>query len=142
MQRLLLPLVFVLMALCAAQAGDGPKASTDEMKEKFKVVIGGQLEAFRKDDYESAYHFAAKAIQEQFPVAAFEKMVRDSYPIIAKNQDAVFGLSVDDGEKAIVNVRVVAQDKSSSNYQYLLQREGDEWRITGVFLLRENEPPI
>jgi hypothetical protein len=142
MHRAILFVCLAILPLLASGEGDA-RPSTEPMKEKFRAVIQGQLDAFRKDDYAGAYRFAAKGIQEQFPVSAFEKMVRESYPVIAKNEEAVFGLSVDDGQKAIVNVRVLGQNKASTSYQYILERDdGDDWRILGVLVLRESDPPI
>lgn len=107
------------------------------MKEQIHAVVGGQLEAFRKNDFAAAYTFAAAQFRAQFSLPDFEKMVRTGYPAIAGNQDAVYGLTLDDGEKAVVNVRVIGEDKKSVSYQYLLQREGEDWRIGGVVALGE-----
>jgi hypothetical protein len=68
-------------------------------------------------------------------------MVKSSYPSIAKSTDVIFGLTLDDGDKAVVNVRVVGEKDESVSYQYLLQREGEEWRIGGVYKLREEAKP-
>lgn len=136
MQRLLLLAWLVVFAPCA-RAEDAAKPSTPEMKEKLHAVIRGQLAAFRKDDFAGAYKFAAAGIREQFPLAAFESMVKTSYPEIAKSTDAIFGLTLDDGTKAVVNVRVVGAKEESASYQYLLEKDGEEWRIGGVFKLRD-----
>ena len=141
MHRFLYLAGLVLLAPCAAIAEEAAKPSTPEMKEKFQTVIRGQLAAFRKGDFAAAYKFAAAGIREQFPLAEFEAMVKSSYPSIAKNTDAVFGLTLDDGDKAVVNVRVVGEKDESASYQYLLQREGEEWRIGGVYKLREEAKP-
>jgi hypothetical protein len=124
-----------------ARAGEA-KPSTPAMREQLQTVIRGQLEALRKSDYPGAYRFAAPGIREQFPLEAFETMVKAGYPVIAENQDAVFGLTVDDGDKAVVNVRIIARNKSSVSYQYLLERHGEAWQIGGVFELRDNGKTI
>lgn len=118
-----------------------PKASSAELKEKLKKVVQGQLEAFRKGDFIAAYGFAAKGIREQFPIEAFETMVKANYAAIAQSTESVFGLILDDGKVALVNVRVVGANKESVNFRYLLEREGDEWRIGGVIAMRQNEAP-
>ena len=137
----LFPALLAILVPCAL-AAEEPKPSTPAMKEKLHAVIRGQLEAFRKDDYAAAYKFAAAGIREQFPLAAFETMVKSNYPAIAKSEEAVFGLTLDDGEKAAVNVRVVGPKHESVSYQYLLERDGDDWRIGGVYVLRQDEKPI
>lgn len=112
------------------------------MKEKLHAVIRQQLEAFRRDDYAAAYVFAAAAIKAQFPVEAFEKMVRAGYPMIAKSSDANFGLTLDDGDRAVVTVRVVGADQRGASFHYLLERSGDDWRISGVQQLDEKTTEI
>jgi hypothetical protein len=141
MQRLLCLAWLVVFAPGSGMAGEA-KPSTPEMKEKLQAVIRGQLAAFRKDDFAGAYKFAAAAIRDQFPLPAFEAMVKSSYPAIAKSTDAVFGLMLDDGEKAVVNVRVVGPKEDSVSYQYLLEKDGDEWRIGGVFVLKDERKAI
>jgi hypothetical protein len=141
MQRLLFLAWLAVLAPCAGTAAEA-KASTPEMKDKLHAVIRGQLTAFRKDDFAGAYKFAAASIREQFPLYAFETMVKNSYPAIAKNTDAVFGLTLDDGEKAVVNVRIVGPKDESVSYQYLLERDGEDWRIGGVFVLKDEAKAI
>lgn len=132
-------LLFLLaLAPLLAQAGT-PTPSSAAVKEKLHAVIRQQLEAFRRNDYAAAYVFAAPAIKEQFPVEAFERMVRTGYPIIAQSTDATFGLTLDDGEKAVVTVRVVAADGNAS-FHYLLERSGEDWRIAGVQPTKDDGP--
>ena len=107
-------LAFLLMAIAPLANAGETKPSTAAMKEQLQTVIRGQLEALRKGDYAGAYRFAAPGIREQFPLEAFETMVKSGYPVIAQNEDAVFGLTLDDGDKAVVNVRIVARDKVPS----------------------------
>ena len=80
--------------------------------------------------------------QDRTSRVACETMVKSNYPAIAKSEEAVFGLTLDDGEKAAVNVRVVGPKHESVSYQYLLERDGDDWRIGGVYVLRQDEKPI
>jgi Domain of unknown function (DUF4864) len=141
MQRLLC-LALVALLPCLGLSQTEAKPSSQAMKEKLQAAIRGQLECFRKDDFAGAYRFAATGVREQFPLAAFEKMVREGYPVIASSEEAVFGLTLDDGENAVVNVRVVGKNKDSVSYQYLMERDREDWRISGVFLLRENATPI
>lgn len=112
------------------------------MKEQLHKVISQQIEAFRHDDYATAYTFAAKGIKEQFPLAAFEKMVKEGYPIIAKSKEAIFGLTLDDGKKAVVNVRVVNDARESVSYQYLLELDDEKWCIAGVVKMEEKSETI
>ena len=135
--RLFAFLLAGILGAASVSSADEAKPSADAMKEKLHAVIRHQLEAFRRDDYPAAYVFAAPGIKSQFPAEAFEKMVRASYPLIAKSTAAVFGLTIDDGKTAVVTVRVVGQAKKAASYQYLLERVREEWRIAGVYELDE-----
>jgi hypothetical protein len=136
-------LLFIFLALlnCFARAGE-MSPSTDSMKETLQAVVRQQLEAFRRNDFSGAYKFAAKGIKDQFPLAEFETMVRKGYPLIAASTDAVFGLTLDDGDRAVVSVRVFGKEKLSASFQYLLERNGADWRIAGVFEQHEKTETI
>jgi hypothetical protein len=140
MQRALLSLFLAISGSVAVAADMTP--STAPMKEKLHAVIRQQLEAFRRNDFAAAYKFAAQGIRDQFPTSEFETMIRKGYPIIADSTDAVFGITFDDGERAVVNVRVIGKDKQSATFQYLLERSGTEWRIAGVFEREEKSEAI
>lgn len=140
MQRALLPALLTVLGSAAVAADMNP--STASMKEKLHAVIRQQLEAFRKNDFVAAYKFAAQGIRDQFPATEFETMVRKGYPIIAESTDAVFGITFDDGDRAVVNVRIIGKEKQSASFQYLLERNGPEWRIAGVFEREEKSEAI
>ncbi len=135
-----------LLLLLAAQPSSGragtPTPSAPAVKEKLQSIVRQQLEAFRRNDYAAAYVFAAPGIKAQFPVEAFEEMVRRGYPLIAQSKDASFGVTLDDGEKAVVTVRVTAADGQAASYHYLLERVGDDWRIAGVQAIKEEATSI
>ena len=92
-----------------------------------------QLEALRRDDYETAYTFASASIQEMFDRAAFERMVRGGYPEIARSSSAHvvesrLGL---DGH---VYLRLKIRGSNGNNIEavYDVIREGGRFRINGV----------
>jgi hypothetical protein len=138
----LLSLLFCIFAAQFTFGESASKPSSDAMKQTLHTVITNQLEAFRRGDFAAAYEFAAPGIREKFSLAAFTAMVSKGYPEIATNVEAVFGLTFDDGARAVVDVRVVGKDKASRRYQYLLERAGNNWRISGVVPLGENETAI
>ncbi len=125
-----LSLALITALTTAGQAEVRP--STPEVKADLQRVIEQQLAAFRANDFATAYSFAHTGIQAQFPVSDFEKMVRAQYPRIADSTGATFLVVIDDGSKAAVEVRVTGADGKAAEYQYLLQREDDVWRISGV----------
>jgi hypothetical protein len=111
-----------------------PKPSSDAVKQELTGVIESQLAAFRTNDYAKAFTHAAEGIKSMFDLKAFESMVRNGYPVIANSKSATFGVILDDGNQAVVNVTVKGADARGTtvNYQYLLIREKREWKINGV----------
>jgi hypothetical protein len=69
-------------------------------------------------------------------------MVRTGFPIIAHSVSAKFGLTFDNGDEAVVNVRVIGANEETITYQYMLRLDGDAWRITGVVLLKEQTTEV
>jgi len=104
-----------------------------------RAVIEKQLEAFRRDDGESAFAFAAPSIRAQFGDAdRFMAMVRQAYKAIYRPRDVEFGeLSV---EKGIVAqpVHLIGPDGKPRIALYVLERQPDgSWRIAGCMLVEE-----
>ncbi len=102
------------------------------MRRQVIGVVESQFTAFRDGDYARAYSFAAAGLQQQFTVAAFERMVKDGYPIIAYWRAVSFGEVEDNGREAVVLLSVQGRGGRTRSFRYLLIREANEWRINGV----------
>lgn len=106
---------------------------TDGAGEKeLQSVIESQLTAFREGDFSAAYGYAAAGLKAQVTLPAFERMVKTTYPAIAQSRSAEFGVSLDNGKEAVIHVTIVGRSGRAHHYEYILQREGDAWRISGV----------
>ena len=133
--RCILASVVLVLATANVRAADGVfKPSEVKTKDAVQAVISQQLDAFRSDNYAAAYGFADDAIKGQFPLADFEEMVRMIYPAIAHSASVSYGLTLDNGEEAVVSAVVVGKDQKAFSYQYILHRTGAAWRIVGVLL--------
>lgn len=120
--------------LCAADPAPDQTLhpSKPAVKTELTEVITAQLAAFRANDYPKAYTFASSEIRDLFPLAEFETMVRNGFPVIAQSSTAAFGLALDAGDEAVVTVRVEGKTKNSVAYQYHLKKEAGHWRIAAV----------
>ncbi|MFM8468401.1 MAG: DUF4864 domain-containing protein, partial [Limisphaerales bacterium] len=79
-----LPLAACLVFFFITPSGVPPfHRSTAVVRRQVLGVVASQFTAFRDGDYARAYSFAASGIQQQFDVAAFERLVKDGYPNIA-----------------------------------------------------------
>lgn len=128
--RLLALLLFLAAALPLPAAPDQPSVAA--VRAEITTVVEGQLAAFRANDIARAYTFAAIDIRNMFPLEQFEKMVKGSYPVIAKSKSAEFGICLDDGDQAVVNVTIEGTDGTRKQFQYSLVKEEKGWRISGV----------
>ena len=130
-------LAFALVFTANVARPTEPTPSTEAMKKELAKVIEAQLAAFRAEDYTRAYTFAAAGIKDMVNAVEFERMVKAGYPVIAHSASAEYGLTLDSGEEAVVNVRVIsAADGQAVDYLYTLGKEEGGWKITGVSELR------
>ena len=133
-----LGIVLVALTLCwerwylLRHLGRPFQLSEAPMKGELSRVIDAQLAAFREGDFATAYTFAAASLQSEMSPETFEEMVKSSFPPIAHSRSASFGIMLDNGENAAVNVSVVSELGRTYYYQYILEREPKGWRIIGV----------
>jgi Domain of unknown function (DUF4864) len=123
-------LAVVIVVTSAAPRVHGQAAS--DVEDATKVVMG-QLEAFRRNDYDTAYTFASAMIRERFDRPAFEAMVKGGYPEIARSATAVVAGSqaAPDGSLALL-VKIRGAGGRAIEAVYEMVREGGAWRINGV----------
>jgi len=119
--------------LSTSAADTNLKPSGEIVRKELTNVIESQPVAFRQEDYEKAYTFAAAGIQKQFSRDKFEKMVKNDYPVIANSKSVRFGLIMDNGKEAVVIANLRGNGKQSAQYQYVLVFQDSKWRINGVF---------
>jgi hypothetical protein len=120
-------LIAPLLAAGAAlgQAPPDPKGAAEPVMK--------QLEAFRRDDYDTAYTFASASIQEMFDRAAFEQMVKGGYPEIARSSSAhVVESRVEPGGHLYLRVKIRGANGNNVEAVYDLVWEGGRFRINGV----------
>src|ERR1051325_723933 len=123
-------LAFALALLLCAGAAGAPFA-----KSAPKTAAGPglkQLEAFRRDDFDTAFTFASQTIRAQFDRPSFETMVRRGYPEIARSTfAAVTKTELPSEGVAYVTVKIRGANGQSIEALYELTWEGD-WKISGV----------
>lgn len=106
--------------------------SEGNIEQDIRGVIESQLAAFREDDYPRAFTFAAATLRAQMTLPTFERMVKAGYPLIAQSKSVQFGVMLDNGDHALVDVIVAGEGGQMRHYQYILQRERLGWKIAGV----------
>lgn len=134
MRRMVLALGFFLFWTLAAtaRAEELPtRLSQPEVRSALVGVVRRQLSALQANDWKLAYAQATREFQSLVPLRRFIALITENYPVVARNTRAEFGLPRDNGRVAIVPVRVFSAN-GSEPYNWILVKEGDGWRITGV----------
>ncbi|MGH7383740.1 MAG: DUF4864 domain-containing protein [Candidatus Rokuibacteriota bacterium] len=128
MRRIVIGLALTLLPLCASAWAQADKADVRGAAEP----VVKQLEAFRRDDYDTAFTFASAEIRTQFDRQSFEVMVRRGYPEIARSTfAAVTKTEVTPDGPAYVTVKIRGDNGQSIEALYELVWQ-DGWKINGV----------
>lgn len=107
------------------------RLSNPDVRKELVSVVTAQLSAFRADDWEKAYGYAARTFQNVVPPESFATLITRNYSLVWKNTRAEYGWPSDNGHIAVLPVRVFSNSRSEA-YTWLLVKEGEAWRITGV----------
>ena len=103
--------------------------------EDIEAVIGAQLDAFRADDFETAFTFASPMIKRMFGTPErFGQMVMNGYPMVWRPANVVFG-GLQDIEGRLVKT-VFFTDGAGRTYEAayeMIETEGG-WQINGVYI--------
>ena len=107
-------------------------AQTTAPKEAAEPVMK-QLEAFRRGDFDTAYTFASSEIKALFDRPAFEHMVKNGYPEIARSTFAsVVASTVAPNGHLYLSVKIRGANGINIEALYELVIENGQWKINGV----------
>ena len=121
----------IALALLLCTGAAGAQSAKPDPKTA-AVPVMKQLEAFRRDDFDTAFTFASQTIRAQFDRSSFETMVRRGYPEIARSTfAAVTKTELPSEGVAYVTVKIRGANGQSIEALYELTWEGD-WKISGV----------
>lgn len=144
---------FVVLALFlpaagwAAPADSDPAAGSLSMDDRvaIRAVIEKQLDAFRRDDAETAFALAAPGIQYTFHTPErFMVMVRQGYQAVYRHSVVEFReIHQMEDVGPVQSVYVEGQDGEAVIALYPMERQPDgSWRINGCHLVRSSERRI
>jgi hypothetical protein len=127
-RRLALALIALALVACAGAA----RAQAERDAKAAAEPVVKQLEAFRRDDYDTAYTFASDEIRTQFDRRSFEAMVRRGYPEIASSTFALVTRTELGGEGlAYVTIKIRGSNGQAIEGLYELVWQNG-WKINGV----------
>jgi Domain of unknown function (DUF4864) len=122
----------VLAVMLLARAASATVQADPDAEAAGRIVMQ-QLDAFRRDDFDTAFGFASAEIHELFDRPRFEAMVRTGYPEIARSLSAVIaGSERGPGGRLYLLVRVRGANGQGLQAVYEMVLEDGQWRINGV----------
>jgi chlorite dismutase len=131
MRRLLCALLLGASPLFAG-AQSVPPADAEAVRK----VIEAQLDAFRRDDAEGAFSYAAPAIREMVGTPErFIQMVKTSYAVVYRPHRVTFREPVKVGKDLAQPVRMTDEEGRAWVVVYPMERQPDgKWLINGCQL--------
>ena len=113
-----------------------PKLTESEIA-KIRSVISGQLQAFRRDDAQKAFSYAAPSIKEKFKTPKkFLKMVRRYYFPVYRPRDFEFRPIQMVDDKIIQPLAVIGPSGVQEIVLYALEQQPDHsWKIGGCIMV-------
>jgi hypothetical protein len=138
--RILLSLCLSLLVAGTAMA-QGLSTIPGTERRAIRSVIEAQISAFRADDGERAFSFAAPSIRGIFLTADnFMAMVRRGYEPVYRPRDVRFGDLIDVEQTLVQKVIVTTPDGKQVLALYSMERQSDgSWRISGCMLAEPDD---
>ena len=112
-----------------------PRAPRHRPAELFDVVHK-QYEAFRNNNFSSAYNQVSSNFQQTWTLEQFVEMVRNDCARIARAERVEFGPWQRRGRQVLLQVFFVNPDGTVDPCIYTLVSEGDRWKIDNARWVR------
>ncbi len=124
--------IFLLCAGCAALQMWRQRVRNLTVPTELFDVISHQVEAFRSDDYASAYQQVSSGFQERFNIEAFADLIHSDYPPLRFAERIEFGAVRWDSRRAIVPAYFFLPNGEVIPCFYSFIHEEGRWKIDGV----------
>ena len=130
-----------LLALAVAAPIQAQEAVPAGDAAAIRQVIEAQLDAFRQDDWQKAFGFAAPSIQAKFVnPEIFSQMVRNGYEPVYRPRGVEFREVTASRFGPTQEVYVIGPDGRAYLAYYTMERQPDgTWRISGCYLVRAED---
>jgi hypothetical protein len=130
----------LLLAAALAWPLAAPPALSDPGA--IRGVIDGQIEAFRADDFASAFEYASPNIRRLFGnPGSFGQMVRGGYPMVWRPERLDY-LAPEERAPGRWDQDVLIEDGAGALHalRYHMVETPEGWRIDGVTFIRAPQP--
>ena len=100
-------------------------------------TIGSQLEAFKSDDFDTAFTFATPSLQRLFQNPQnFERMVTQGYPMVWRPADVRYLDLRQENGAMMQTVEITDAEGRVHLLAYRMEPTAEGWRIGGVQILK------
>lgn len=136
-------LAFVLSASFSALKAEEPVVPASEQT-AIRGVIEAQLEAFRRDDGQTAFSYASPTIKGIFGTPErFMSIVRTGYPAVYRPQVTEFRKLHQEGSTLVQEIRFIGPDGKAVIALYSLVKTPEgSWLIDGVVVVPAPEQAV
>lgn len=130
MRAFIIALGFI-MALGGTVPGPAAAQDTD-----IRGVISSQIDAFKADDFNTAFSFAAPTIQNIFRTPEnFGRMVSQGYPMVWRPADVEYLELRQENGAIFQDLRITDAEGRVHLLEYRMTEMATGWKISGVRLL-------
>ncbi|MEH6646588.1 DUF4864 domain-containing protein [Sulfitobacter sp.] len=124
--------VLVLTAAIAVMGAFGAQAQDSDIRN----TISQQFEAFKVDDFATAFTFASPGLQQFFQSPEnFGRMVTQGYPMVWRPADVTYLELREEGGSFWQRVQITDADGRPHYLEYRMIETPEGWRISGVQIL-------
>ena len=122
----------------ATQESSAPQPSCSESEiDGGSAWIKGQLAAFSKQDFESAFGFATESFRSNRSLEEFISIISSGYGFLLNSRTYSVGDCIKEGNDFLFNVRVTAESGTEYPMMYALAKTDDTWGINAATVVAE-----
>jgi len=99
--------------------------------------IKGQLAAFSKQDFESAFGFATESFRSNRSLEEFISIISSGYGFLLNSRTYSVGDCIKEGNDFLFDVRVTAESGTEYPMMYALAKTEDTWGINAATVVAE-----
>lgn len=128
--------IFMAFGLVLALFFSGP-GPAEAQETDIQGVIASQIDAFKADDFVTAFTFAAPSIQNIFRTPEnFGRMVSQGYPMVWRPAEVDYLDLRREGDRVFQDVQIVDGAGRTHLLEYQMTEMNGVWKISGVRLLK------
>ena len=99
--------------------------------------IKGQLAAFSKQDFESAFGFATESFRSNRSLEEFISIISSGYGFLLNSRSYSVGECIKEGDNFLFDVQVTAKSGTQYPMMYALAKTEDTWGINAATVVAE-----